>query len=295
MALITSKSKNIQEGVSNDPLFSSSTNDLSVASYRVNNRVRIFIKSSKNTVEIFRGYTSQEFSVESGIEYSDYGGYFPNMIKSLGLGEVWNSAISSITKETLGESLSGSVLSDIKPFISGSKQFKFDLPCVLPLIIKGDGTDTFDENIAQWINSLLYVSIANKSTKVDNFKDSAVSSVKGWINDLWEESGFTGTFMNVMHTMIDDYIDNFVSGLYILENPIQFKTGTDIILRLGPYRIDNLIITNVRTQFGPIVYTNKTNGYPDFAKVTISLESKERSTREQFMLGTAKVSGVTEL
>lgn len=294
MALRGNKATNTADGIPKSSYFEASSNirGFDINAYRKANKLNLYLKPGQGKViKLFSAFTTGNFGFDAKVDMGDYGKMFTDKLNTL-FGDSWRSLLSSAGKTfDAGNSWAGSFDAPIKPFIKGSEPLSFDVDCILPLIVKGDGTDSFVKNIERPLNDLLYVTIPTKQNTITQTIENANKWLRDAIDGLFVDAQAEGVYWEFVQNAIHDYQDNFFSGIYMLNNPIQYDKSNNIILRLGPWRLDNVYITGVQVQYSPLIYNDGSTVYPSYAKVKVSFITKYKLTTD--LLNIDK-SGVTD-
>lgn len=293
MALRGTKRQNLLQGIPADAYFTASADidGFDINAYRKANKINLYLKPSKDKViSIFSAYTVGNFGFNAQVDMGDYGQVFKDKLNTL-FGESWRSLISSAGKTfDSGNDWSGAFDAPIKPFIKGSNPLTFEVDCYLPLIQKGDGTDTFEENIERPLNDLLYVTLPTRN----NIVTETIEKVNTWLRDkidgLFADAQADGMYWEFVQNAIHDYQDHFFSGLYMLNNPIQYASTNSLILRIGPWRVDNVLINGVAVEYSPLIYNDGKTVFPSYAKARISFITKYKLTPELINVNPANTS-----
>lgn len=287
MALRGNKIENKNDGIPSDLYFEASADTVGfdIEAYRKANKVNIFLKPGKSKViNLFSAYYKGNLGFSCELDRGDYGETVREKLNNL-FGDSWRSLISSIGESVTGQSWSGAFDAPLKPYIRGTKPLTFEIPCYLPLIQKGDGTDTYEKNIETPLNDLITVAMPTKNKTVSGAIDSARQSILDMIDGIFQEAEATGTYWEFVQNATHDYIDNFFGGIYLLNNPIQYDANNKIIIRIGPWRIDDVIIDKVAVEYTPLIYNDGSTVYPACAKATISFTSKYKMTPDILNVG----------
>ena len=286
MAFRGDKAINASQKTLNPMKFNPTTKGFDVGVYRENNKLKIFlVVSKKQTIKVFEAFYSGGFNFDSKLNVGNYSSSFKNMVKSFG--GSWHSLASSAGKAYANEDWGLAMDAPLKPFLNGTEPISFDFQCFLPLIVKGDGTDTFTENIEQQLNNLIVVTMPTRSAKVDGLVKTLTDATDTLID------GITNTWMmedddKYAHMIKDsmvDYRDNFFKDIYMLNNPLQFAKGAKLVLRIGPWRLSDIVIDYIKVEYGPIVYTDGRDGYPEYAKLSLHCTTMYSSCVEIFNVG----------
>lgn len=293
MALRGDKVQNAADGIPKNGYFAASANikGFDIEAYRKANKVNLYIKSGTNkVVRLFSAFTTGNFGFNAKLDTGDYGEEFKNKINSL-FGTSWKTLISAAGKTfDSGNSWSGAFDAPVKPYIKGSQPMVFDLDCFLPLIVHGDGTDSFVNNIEQPLNDLLFITLPTRK----NAANDTIESVNLWIRDaidgLFVDAKAEGAYWEFVQNALHEYQDNYFEGVYMLNNPIQYNNTNSIILRVGPWRVDNVLIQGVSVEYSPLIYNDGETVYPAFAKARISFMTKYKMTPELINVKPSNVS-----
>ena len=252
----------------------------SLDKYREANMFRLFLKdavSGGDPIPIFKAYYNGMFTLNVGLQTGDYSKGLMDTLNSLG--PVGHSIIKSVG-QTLGLG-SGTFASPMKPFIQGTEPMSFEIKGILPLVEKGDGTDDFKKNIQTPVSDLLGVVLPWKSSKFDGATQKIEAELDKAIN--WVFDGANGTFWNCVQNAVTGLKSDFLGGIFVLNEPLQYrgsesKGSSEIIMRIGPWRLTGLLIDRVNVEYSPIMYTDGTGIYPAYATVTVSCKTKNPVT-----------------
>ena len=193
-----------------------------------------------------------------------------------GLSPIWRSAINSIGKSIKGDGWSGAFAQPYKPYIKGTEPLKFEIKCFLPLIQKGDGTDTFAENIETPVANLIGITSPWKSSDSTDWGTAIEQKLDAAESWLFNDTG--STFWKAVQGVVDGMKNDFFKGIYMLNNPPQFDSGTTLTLRIGPWRVSDILISSVSVEYSPLIYNDGKEVYPSFANVSISCLTQESFT-----------------
>lgn len=249
--------------------------------FREANAFRLFLKSGEaDPVILFKAYYNGMFSFTAGLNITSGGGNLLDMFS--GINEGLTRSIFRGVTTALTESTSGTFAAPLKPFIKGTEPLSFTLKGFLPLIVKGDGTDSFQENIQTPISSLLGITLPWKSQgfagAVDKFETS-FNDVMNWMFNGTEGS----TIWTAVQGAVTQIKEDFLGGIYLLNEPLQYAKGNDIILRIGPWRVTGLVIERIEVQYSSLMFTDGSDVYPAYAVVNIACKTKLPATPD--MLG----------
>lgn len=251
----------------------------SLKSFREANSVRIFIKTDKEVTPIFKAYYQGMFSFNVELENGDFGSDVNSFLNQLG--PVWRSTLNSIGTSISNGGWSGAFAAPVKPYIKGTRPLSFNIKCVLPLIVNGDGTDSYQKNIANPIADLLGVTMPWKSNATQNVIDTVNQAIDNFVDYLFEGSEGS-SFWTCIQNWVKNLKTDFFGGIYMLNNPIQYDNKNSLILRIGPWRVSDIIIDTVNVEFPPSFYRgeslNMNEVYPPCAYITIACKSKAAAT-----------------
>ena len=249
--------------------------------FREANSFRLFLKSgNSDPVILFKAYYNGMFSFTAGLNISAGGGDMLSMFTGFNEG-LTRSIVRGVTKSLTG-TMSGTFAAPLKPFIKGTEPLQFTLKGFLPLIVKGDGTDSFQENIQTPISSLLGITLPWKSTGFANASNKFAEGFNDVMN--WMFNGTEGsTIWTAVQGAVNQIKEDFLGGIYLLNEPLQYTNGNDIILRIGPWRVTGLIIERIEVQYSSLMFTDGSDVYPAYAIVNITCKTKLPATPD--MLG----------
>lgn len=278
---------NKDENTLNPMKFNNVTKGFDVGVYRENNKLKIFLAiPGSGTLKVFEAFYSGGFNFDSKINMGSYSSSFKNLMKMFG-GASWHSLASSVGKHYTNEDWGLAFDAPLKPYLNGTEPIAFDFNCFLPLIVEGDGSDTFQKNIEQPLNNLIVVTMPTRSEAADKLVEDLISTTdKGinWMTNLWMMDD-SDDYAHMIKDAIVDYRDNFFKDVYMLNNPFQFAKGAKLVIRIGPWRLSDVIIDTFKVEYGPIIYTDGNDGYPEYAKVSIHCTTTYSACVETFNIG----------
>lgn len=259
---------------------SASGKGFSLDSYRNVNMVRIYLyKNDSDPIPIFKAYYKGNFGYNLALRTGDFGSVVKDFMNDSPIGSVISRSIMKSVSSSLNlQSLSGAFDMPVKPFIKGTEPLSFSLNCFLPLIERGDGTDTFKSSIQDRIDTLTGVVLPwrhKQGGDVANAVSDAVDSAISWLFDDTDS-----TFWKAVQNTIKGLKEDFVDGIYVLSEPIQFDRGNKLVVRIGPWRLDGVFIEKVVVSYSPLIYTDGSNVYPSFANVTVECKTLKPATPE---------------
>lgn len=249
----------------------------SVDTYRKANMARFYlVTSDKEPLCIFKAYYQGTFGFTTSLNTGSFSSDITSFMDKLG--PLWRSSLRSVGKATYGEAWSGAFSMPMKPYIKGTEPLSFSIKCILPLLDKGDGTDTFQDNIQTPIDDLLAVTLPWKSSAFDSAKQALNDKIDDAINWLFE--GTESTFWNSIQEAIVGFKEDFLGGIYMLNEPIQYESTNRLVLRIGPWRIEGVLIDKVDIEYSPLIYNNGEEVYPAFATVVVNCKTLNPVTPE---------------
>lgn len=262
----------------------SSVKGFSIDAYRKANQVQIFFnRDSQESILLLRAYYKGEFTLSPSFSVGSFGKDITELMN--GMGGLWRSGLKAFSRSanqyTGGSSfkseMTGAFSMPLKPYIKGTEPLSFTINAFLPLIQRGDGTDSFEENIERPLNDLLGIALPWKQkeasegiAKVNKWVDSAID----WLFKPYDES----SFWKSVNTGVKSMKEDFFGGIYMLSTPLQFAGDNSITVRIGAWRIPKCIIDSVSVTYSPMIYSDGSRFYPSYANVAIKVSTLEAVT-----------------
>ena len=260
---------------------SSAVKGFDISTYRETNKVRLYLASGKSVSKVFEAYASGNLDVAVALNTGNLG--ISESLQNL-TGPVFTTAVRAATGVNMA-----AIDQPIHPRIHGTEPLSFDVKCYLPINAPTEGkegSNRYEKNILYPLNNLLMVVLPERNKTLDNLTQQIDSAVT---NQLDSTLGTDNDFWGVINNVIQELKNDFVTGIYALDNPIQFahkgNGRNSLILRIGRSRIPDVMISNVNFTISPSIYTDGSNIYPSRVDVSFKATTLYKATPSVLNIG----------